>query len=681
MIKKQTTSALLAAIALQASVAHGLGLGDISLHSRLDEPLSAEIRLRGVGDLNPAQILVSLGSPGDFERAGVERAYSLFDIQFDVELTGDGNGVVRLSSGSPIQEPYLDFVVEVRWPSGRLLREYTVLLDLPLYGAEAPQRVTAASVSAREGEAGGFAEGQGGISGGEYKVVSGDTLWSIASRSRPAGVSPQQMMEAIHRNNPDAFVDGDVNRLRAGRVLRMPEGSDLAALSQMPAREALPTQPGAQAAAGEAAGAAPASAGGGEGYLAIASDEAAQPGAVAAGGTAGWGDATAQLSAAQESLAAATRENQELQGRVAALEEQVENYQKLVDLKSEGIGTAQQPAEQVAAAPEEAAVPARAEPPAAAEPGLVEKLLGNSIVLVTAAGALLLGLLAFLFKRKRSVEEFVPAAARPLRPAEPAVPSAAAQRREAVAPAAAPQPVDVADPVGEAEIYLAYGRQERAMEILNDALGRNPGATDARLKLMEIHAERGEKDEFVRNFGALGADAGARNAARQLLETAGHQEWIAGPQPAVDLGAELRQAAPDLSRSDREAMLAKTGDAIARAAAELEGGLEPDLDRGRVERETRELPEIELPPLGEIELGGAGLVTAEDSALRGGEAVDADLDFLKGTDEVQTKLELARAYVDMGDLDGARDILEEVVEEGTPEQREQASALLDRIRI
>ena len=133
MIRKHAASTLLAAVALQASLAHGLGLGDITLRSALDQPLAAEIRLRGVGDLNPSQILVGLGSAGDFERAGVERVYLLSDIQFEVQLDGEGSGVVRLSSDRPIREPYLDFVVEVRWPTGRVLREYSVLLDLRTY--------------------------------------------------------------------------------------------------------------------------------------------------------------------------------------------------------------------------------------------------------------------------------------------------------------------------------------------------------------------------------------------------------------------------------------------------------------------------------------------------------------------------------------------------------------------
>jgi pilus assembly protein FimV len=751
MIRKHAASTLLAAIALQASLAHGLGLGDITLRSALDQPLAAEIRLRGVGDLNPSQILVGLGSAGDFERAGVERVYMLSDIQFEVQLDGEGNGVVRLSSDGPIREPYLDFVVEVRWPTGRVLREYTVLLDLPTYSAAAAEPVTAARAQpfgatvAAGGDDGGLAMGSG-----EHTVGAGQTLWSIANRAKPAGVSTQQMMVAIQRANPEAFINGNMNLLRSGAVLRMPEGSDLVALSRTEARRAVAQQTsrsavgGAPAAAPEAPPAAEAGAAApeGEGYLALAGDTAGQPGVEAAGGVGeagGSAGADADLSAVQESLSAAERANAELQARVAALEAQVKDYEKLAQLKSDTLSGAQQAAgEEAAPAAEPAAeaTPAQAAtPPATPEPGVVERLLGNTMALVAALVALLLAMLFFLFKRRRTVEEFVPAPERPLRPAPAPVlaeprketPRAADLAPSAVAAAPAAAEVagtELADPVGEAEIYLAYGRQERAIEILRDALHGDPGLSDVRLKLMEIHDERGEQQEFMHHYARLGGDARTQQAARDLLEHGKNPQWLAvlttgaaalaavGIEPrldrehelALDLDAELKQAgtsaAPEQEfelgglddadldalaaaaaappRSQQEAMLAKTEQAIARAAAELDlgaeqggadfAGFELDVDQAT----SGELPEFDLP--GELELdlepGATGLAQAED----------ADLAFLKGTDETETKLELARAYVDMGDLDGARDILEEVAEEGSVEQREQAAALLGRIR-
>ena len=745
MIRKHAASTLLAAVALQASLAHGLGLGDITLRSALDQPLAAEIRLRGVGDLNPNQILVGLGSAGDFERAGVERVYLLSDIQFEVQLDGEGNGVVRLSSDRPIREPYLDFVVEVRWPTGRVLREYTVLLDLPTYTRAPAEPVMAARAQARGGAGTGVTAGadDGGlaIGAGEHTVASGETLWSIANRARPDGVSTQQMMVAIQRANPGAFINGNMNLIRAGALLRMPQGSDLVALSQTEARSAVAQQaspPGADGApaapetppAAQAEAPAPQ----GEGYLALAGDSAERPGVEAAGGvgeTGGSAGADADLSSVQENLSAAERANAELKARVAALETQVKDYEKLAQLKSDTLSEAQQAAGEQDAAKEAAQAPGEKQPTAPA-PGLLEQLLGNTFALVAALGALLLAMLFFLFKRRRTVEEFVPAPERTLRPApapELAQPRKETPRAGDLAPsvlgaggaAAELAGAELTDPVGEAEIYLAYGRQERAIEILQEALRGDPGQGDVRLKLMEIHDERGEQQEFMQHYAALGGDATAQRAAREALEHGKNPQWLAvlttgaaalaavGMEPrldrehelSLDLDAELEQAgsraAPEQEfelgalddadhdvlaaaaaapqRSHQEAMLAKTGEAIARAAAELDLGASDEFELGEDvshAADAEDLPDFDLP-LGELELG------APDAAVAAVEAEDADLAFLKGTDETETKLELARAYVDMGDLQGARDILEEVAEEGSGEQREQAAALLERI--
>lgn len=765
MIRKHAASTLLAAIALQASLAHGLGLGDITLRSALDQPLAAEIRLRGVGDLNPTQIVVGLGSAADFERAGVERVYFLSDIQFEVALDGQGDGVVRLSTDQPIREPYLDFVVEVRWPTGRVLREYTVLLDLPTYTAARTEPVRAPRAQAWSGAGGSAAataadDGGLAIGSGEYTVGAGQTLWSIANRAKPAGVSTQRMMAAIHAANPGAFIGGDMNRVRAGAVLRMPEGSDLVALSQTAARSAAaaPATPGGGEEAAPAAmpaepAAAPvaepgAAAAEGEGQLVLAGDTAEQPGAAAAGGVGeagGSAGAGADLTAVQENLSAAERANAELKARVAALEAQVKDYEKLAELKSDTLSQTQQAAGEEKA-PAAAAQPAEAaKAPAAPEPGLLERLLASTVAQVAALAALLLAMLAFLFKRRRTVEEFVPAPERPLRPAPAPAPGVVEPRKEtprasdlAPAPATELAGAEFADPVGEAEIYLAYGRHERAIEILRDALHADPAQTDVRLKLMEIHDARGEQQEFMQHYAALAGDAAAQQAARDHLEHGKNPQWLAvlttgaaalaavGVEPrldrehelSLDLEAELTQAgsmpapeeelelgeiddadldflaqaAAEPERSHHDAMLAKTGDAIARAAAELDLGAEDvaadngdfagfELDLDRDVPDAFDLSGDEAPagaegafdlPLGDLELG-------EPVAAAGAE--DADLAFLQGTDETETKLELARAYLDMGDFDGARDILAEVTEEGSPEQREQATALLERIRL
>jgi pilus assembly protein FimV len=812
MTRTSTTKTLLAAaIALQATLAQALGLGDISLRSALDEPLKADIRLRGVGDLGADQIIVNLASGVDFERAGVDRLYSLTEIRFEVELLPDGDGRIRLSTERPVREPYLDFVVEVRWPTGRVLREYTVLLDLPTTASVPAPAVRPAARAEPEGRPTVAAPRRAGAGGGtwtggdSYAVQSGDTLWSIASRARPSGVTVQQMMVALQRENPDAFIRGNMNLLRAGAILRIPAGAAVSqdeALGEIAAQgrdwrsggTALPEERAPAAPAPGAAAGAPASE---RAYLELATGSAAGTGAAGGGVEGGSGSAPLdeQLATVQENLSAKELENAELQSRVSALEEQVKNYERLVELKSEGGAAAQQAAGTTGTAAETAApATAPAEAPAAPvaaaeEPGLLERLMGNTLALGGAIAALFVAALAFVFLRRRReesryatvpessfeqraaartaaaaaqeprgfridapevVEDEPETAAPPIAPQAVAAATAAtlAAATPAPAPAAPPAPVappapaataavvpEHRDPVSEADILIAYGRVERAEEILASALLEEPDRADVRLKLMELQADRGDERSLLEALDhfALSGDEHSLDEARALLHSRGMAHLIeesgqpsgvqslagelelpeAGrdtPAPApeahdepelarmevdtdilhldadIDLEAELAAAAGSAAGQDEELALelgeldfdgglGETSAPLDELAAELD--LEPGAAGGAVAA-----PELEL----DLDLGEAGAAAA--SAPEPAQAIvepptgedDADLGLLEGSDEIETKLELARAYVDMGDLDGARDILDEVVAEGSDAQRGQATALLERIR-
>ena len=129
-----------------------LGLGDITLHSALDEPFDAEIALVNVGDADEAQILANMASKADFDKAGISWEIHLSTLNFVVDLSDPDKPIIKISSKKPIKEPYLDFVTELQWPDGRLLREYTLFLDLPIFDTSkstaATQAPTAASAVA-----------------------------------------------------------------------------------------------------------------------------------------------------------------------------------------------------------------------------------------------------------------------------------------------------------------------------------------------------------------------------------------------------------------------------------------------------------------------------------------------------------------------------------------------------
>ena len=158
-----------------------------------------------------------------------------------------------MTSEFPIREPFLNFLIEVNWPKGRLLREYTVLLDPPTTTKRRPPKVTPAARTTAGGT--GQAEPVGptdrpavrrrpvrprqSARGSEYgPVMANDTAWSIAKKVRPGGVSMEQMMMALLEANPQAFIDGNINRLRKGQILRVPSLSEIQELSRQQAREA-----------------------------------------------------------------------------------------------------------------------------------------------------------------------------------------------------------------------------------------------------------------------------------------------------------------------------------------------------------------------------------------------------------------------------------------------------------
>ncbi len=239
--------------------AFALGLGEITLKSTLNQPLRAEIELLEVRDLTPREILVNLATREDFESAGVDKVYFLTDLKFKVELNAENGPIVVVTSKKLVREPYLNFLVEAYWPSGRLLREYTLLMDLPVYGDEPAQPVQSATTTpaqpTRQAEPASTAKSaynprssyqpsgsnvraaasqsyEPSFSGDSYRVESGDTLWEIAKKVRPSrSVSVQQAMLAIQRANPEAFLNDNINLIRKGQILRIPQGNDMATFS------------------------------------------------------------------------------------------------------------------------------------------------------------------------------------------------------------------------------------------------------------------------------------------------------------------------------------------------------------------------------------------------------------------------------------------------------------------
>jgi pilus assembly protein FimV len=356
---------------LWPSTSWALGLGEIHLNSSLNQPMNADIDLIAASPDELTALRATLAGRDAFTRYGIDRPSFLSTLTFKVGKGKDGRDALLVRSTDSIPEPFVTFLVEVNWARGRLMREYTVLLDPPVYtpgetassaapvtapstaapvrrAAPAPASVPAAAApsasrapSARESAsaatAAGTEESATPIAGNSYRVSKGDTLTKIArslragSPTTPAAID--QAMIAVYRANPDAF-GGNINILRRGSVLRVPGADEIAALNQTEAMNEVHHQMGAWH--GES-GAAPA------GHLRLVTPSAG-------GGTAGTGDSNS-----------ANAEAQALRDRVKDLEGQLAESHRLIDIRNSELSALQRKLGQPATAPTPAQ-PAPAQP-------------------------------------------------------------------------------------------------------------------------------------------------------------------------------------------------------------------------------------------------------------------------------------------------------------------------------
>jgi pilus assembly protein FimV len=228
---------------LLPQAAAALGLGELKKHSELNQPFHATIDLVDANAEELDTLRVKLADAERFRRAGIERPHVLSQLRFEVVETGSGPDHIKITSQAPIQEPYLTFLIEVSWSNGRLFREYAALLDPPAYD-RATQRTTppqgrapdvarpAASGPSRRPSS--SAARAATTSPGSYgPTVRGDTLSEIALRARSdRSLTVQQVMMALLRANPDAFFQDNINALKAGAVLNIPDASVIAAVSR-----------------------------------------------------------------------------------------------------------------------------------------------------------------------------------------------------------------------------------------------------------------------------------------------------------------------------------------------------------------------------------------------------------------------------------------------------------------
>ncbi|MFS0754702.1 FimV/HubP family polar landmark protein [Noviherbaspirillum sp. 1P10PC] len=563
-------------------------MGQLTVLSALGQPLQAEIELTSVSKEEAGNVSVRLAPAAAFRQANIEFNPSLANLRFAVEQRGNRQ-VVRITSSQPMNEPFVDVLLEVSSNGTRLLREYVVLLDpvgsrraQPAETAPAPAATPAAPAARQQASRAAPAAApaaEAAASGDSYPVKRGDTLAAIAGQVKPEGVSLDQMLVALQRANPNAFVGNNINRLRTGQILSVPNAEAARSVSNGEARRIVVAQSAdfnnyRNRLASQVAGSATGQGEGGQlasGKVTSRVEEQRNTGGETrdrlqvsrSGAPVSGADAEERI--AQEKALA------EANSRVKELEKTVGDLQRLLEIKNRDLAARQNQAaapaaqekpaaasDQPAAAAVASAAPASAAsatppaaeagaplaattptptpapaadnaaaaaapaaqaakpaskpavpaPPPPPEPGMLEELTGNPAVL--GGSALVLALLAALgITRSRKAKQAKAIRGTSIMPTSTlktnslfgAAGGQSVDTNNSVfnsnfSPSASQLDTNEVDPVAEADVYIAYGRDAQAEEILKEALRTQPDRAAVRGKLLEIYAARKDLRAF-----------------------------------------------------------------------------------------------------------------------------------------------------------------------------------------
>jgi pilus assembly protein FimV len=884
-----------------------LGLGRLTVESGLGQPLSARVELTAAQKDELDTLSAKIADPSVYRDNNVQYPAAVSRARVSVEQGPNNQYYLKVSTIQAVNEPYLDLIVEVNWATGRVVRNYTFLLDppgagdtqavepvAPVRGAAAPDRGQprrAAATSAAGPQAG---------AGDSYTVKRGDTLSKIAKEYKPADVSLEQMLVALFRSNENVFDGRNMNRIRTGQILSIPSAAQAGQIAQGDAKQVVRVQASDwRAYRDRVAAAAPTTeatptrqAAGGKITTAVEEKGAPAPSGKdqlrvsrEAGKGSGGGVAQAEDSAAKDKALS------EANSRIAQLEKTLTDMQKAVELKNQTMSDMQKQAEATKAAkpaeatkappapvaaaapsapppaatapatpsmstsvpapeakapetkapetappPPKAAETKAAETPASASeakapapkpapkaakapppspPSFFDDLLANTPTWAMIGGPLVVlgGIAAILAARRRKTTKF-----------EDSIISGTDIKTNTVFGSTGGGVVntgdnslasdfsreglgsidtDEVDPIAEAEVYLAYGRDAQAEEILKEALKKDPQRQEIYLKLLEIHAQHNKPSAFETVASELYSVSGGQGEVWQKAMALGRQldpsnpmfteagsaaafaaaaaaesehtasESVVAPaaiEPVAEASAisappepkaEPRITKPiDFSLDDEisvsptsgatadvktpAAILAGAAEQVAKStragatagAAAIAGGaaalaksfeskpaatpredvsFEPesipkfDLDFN-LDEPTRPSPSISTPPapapraapkpaVPEPALAALGPSTTTPAPQLARPAAAIELDKLDLAFDPQrstfedptpsvldgqwhdaaTKLDLAKAYQEMGDVEGAREILQEVLHEGDDQQKAEAQGLLAKL--
>ena len=569
-------------------MAAAAGLGRLTVISGLGEPLNAEIELISTTPEELASLTASIAPAEAYSAQGLERPAISSAIKIDVDSRPGAKSVLKLSTRQAVTDPFLDMLVQVDWSTGRLLREYTILLDPPGYAtpsvpgaANAPAITTQAPPATTPSGAASqdpFAEAPPAATGAvqTHETARGDTLNAIAREMQVEGVSLEQMLVGLYRANKQAFAGDNMNRLRVGQVIRAPAPEELQAIGQREAAREIRVQTAdwnayrnqlAGIVADAEAGAGDESGQSASGKLSGPAEDRATPPSDAEQDVVklSKSDSSAtdkplqdKLNALQEEVTARENSLKEANERTAALEKQIQDMQELLAIKNQTLANLQQkPAGPNAASPAAADKAAQqpTKPVAAAKPAatpsspaacLLDDVLQNPLLLPIALAVLAVLVIIWLLlrnKRRRELDSF-----------EKGILTAGGLKANTVFGNTSGNTIDTGDtsfltdfsqstggmidthdvdPIAEAEVYMAYGRDAQAEEILKDAIAKEPKRYELHLKLLEIFAARNDAASFETVAGELYSTLGAADPIWSKVAETGHRLEPENPLYAI----------------------------------------------------------------------------------------------------------------------------------------------------
>ena len=731
--------------ALFPGLAGAVALAPISLQSFLGQNLVAEIDVLNLTPQEAASLKATMAGPGAYLGMGMEYNASLGDTQVEVLVRADGTRYIRLRTRRPLNEPAVDLVLEVSTNAAKLIRPYRLLLDpaksseVASIAADLPenQNATAQAVITSPYESNPItptdamnapalklanpSSGESSLQRNQSNMVVvrlGDTTAKLAIRFKPKGSSMEQMLVALLRTNPQAFPENNINVLRAGSSIKIPAPEAVNRIDQNEAAQAVNRQYSLVNAKKQAGKVQIYKAKGNE-LEPVISQESSKTLETKGQGQSGDALKLSKKTPAQRSendkleqiARQKTKESEE-----ARAQELTKNIQELADLAKETEtvlpkesrpgsdsipGSNPAPATaSPASSSHSGAVVAPPSPPVAqlsTSPGTIEILQDlisqNLVELLAILSALGLGLgtLAWLKKRKKKIA-LGPRATGNLSTESWATvselnddPNGGYQidtnfGATKVVPENSAIATDL-DPVAEADVYLAYGKDEPAEEILREGLKHDPKRIAIHLKLAEIYVKRGDRTSFEVCAGKVAAISGNQSPQWEQI-----QEW----------GVAIDPSNPRYRSAQLRASLAPNSD----AAMSFNDSLI------HMKSKDSKVEGLDLSsPLGAPALN---VTSPLDSMLSFVHSMQADSpdgnakDKIQGSsdlgpltldlsspqfpltttysEQLETSMELAKQFIDIGEFQGARRMLDDVIANGSEDLRNKAQALMAKLK-